>query len=55
MNIVLLSGVRQMLPAPAISLVLLPLVALDTFLAGVNFLSLRISFLGLPLALRTSE
>jgi hypothetical protein len=51
MNIVLLSGVRQMLPAPAISLVLLTLLALGTFLAGVNFLSLRISFLGLALAL----
>jgi hypothetical protein len=51
MNIVLLCGVRQMSPAPAISLVLLTLLALGTFLAGVNFLSLRISFLGLALAL----
>jgi hypothetical protein len=51
MNIVLLSGVRQMLPAPAASLVLLTLLALGTFLAGVNFLSLQICFLGLAMAL----
>jgi len=51
MNIVLLSPVRQMLPAPAISLVLLTLLALGTFLAGVNFLSLEICFLGLAMAL----
>jgi hypothetical protein len=51
MNIVLLSSVRQMLPAPAISLVLLTLLALGTFLAGVNLLSLQICFLGLALAL----
>src|SRR5262245_5211080 len=51
MNIVLMSSVRQMLPAPAISLVLLTLLALGTFLAGVNLLSLQICFLGLALAL----
>jgi len=51
MNIVLLPGVRNMLPAPAISLVLLMLLALGTFLAGVNLLSLPISFLGLAMAL----
>jgi hypothetical protein len=51
MNIVLLSGVRQMLPAPATSLVLLTLLALGTFLAGVNLLSLQICFLGLAMAL----
>jgi hypothetical protein len=51
MNIVLLPNVRNMLPAPAISLVLLMLVALGTFLAGVNLLSLPISFLGLAMAL----
>jgi hypothetical protein len=51
MNIVLLSGVRAMLPAPATSLVLLTLLALGTFLAGVNFLSLPICFLGLAMAL----
>ena len=50
MNIVLLSGVQSMLPAPATGLVLLTLLALGTFLAGVNFLSLRICFLGLALA-----
>ena len=47
MNIVLLSGVQKMLPAPATSLVLLTLLALGTFLAGVNLLSLQICFLGL--------
>jgi hypothetical protein len=51
MNIVLLSGFRTMLPAPATSLVLLTLLALGTFLAGVNFLSLQICFLGLAMAL----
>jgi hypothetical protein len=51
MNIVLLSGVRILLPAPATSLVLLTLLALGTFLAGLNFLSLPICFLGLAMAL----
>jgi hypothetical protein len=51
MNIVLLSAVQNMLPAPAMSLVLLTLLALGTFLAGVNFLSLQICFLGLAMAL----
>jgi hypothetical protein len=51
MNIVLLSGVRVMLPAPATSLVLLTLLALGTFLAGVNLPSLPICFLGLAMAL----
>jgi hypothetical protein len=51
MNIVLLSGVQRMLPAPATSLVLLTLLALGTFLAGVNLLSLQICFLGLAMAL----
>ena len=50
MNIVLLSGVQSMLPAPATSLVLLTLLALGTFLAGVNFLSLQICFLGVAMA-----
>jgi len=50
MNIVLLPNVQNMLPAPAVSLVLLMLVALGTFLAGVNLLSLPISFLGLAMA-----
>jgi len=51
MNIVLLSPAREMLPAPAISLVLLTLLALGTILAGVSFLSLQICFLGLAMAL----
>jgi hypothetical protein len=50
MNVVLLSGVRNLLPAPAAGLVLLTLLALGAFLAGVNFLSLRICFLGLAMA-----
>ena len=50
MNIVLLSGVQKMLPAPATGLVLLTLLALGTFLAGVNLLSLQICFLGLAMA-----
>ena len=50
MNIVLLSGVQSMLPAPATGLVLLTLLALGTFLAGVNFLSLQICFLGVAMA-----
>ena len=51
MNIVLLSGVQAALPRPATSLVLLTLLALGTFLAGVNFLSLQICFLGIAMAL----
>src|SRR5262245_12612793 len=47
MNIVLFSDVRQLLPGPATSLVLLTLLALGTFLAGINLLSLPIAFLGL--------
>jgi hypothetical protein len=50
MNIVLLPGLRMMLPVPAISLVLLTLLALGAFLAGVSFLSPQICFLGLALA-----
>jgi hypothetical protein len=48
---VLLPGLRTMLPVPAISLVLLTLLALGAFLAGVSFLSPQICFLGLALAL----
>jgi hypothetical protein len=51
MNIVLLSAVQNLLPAPAMSLFLLMLLALGTFLAGINFLSLQICFLGLAMAL----
>jgi hypothetical protein len=51
MNIMLLSGVQQLLPTLATSLVLLILLALGTFLAGVYLLSLQIGFLGIALAL----
>ena len=51
MNIVLLPGFQRLLPVPATSLVLLMLVALGTFLAGINLLSLQICFLGLAMAL----
>jgi hypothetical protein len=51
MNIMLLPGVQKMVPAPANSLVLLMLLALGTFLAGINLLSLEICFLGLAMAL----
>jgi hypothetical protein len=51
MNIMLLSGVQQLLPAQATSLVLLILLALGAFLAGLNLMSLQICFLGLALAL----
>ncbi len=49
MNIILLSGVQQLLPTPATGLVLLTLLALGTFLAGVSLLSLQIAFLGLAM------
>jgi hypothetical protein len=49
MNIMLASGVQQLLPTPATGLVLLTLLALGTFLAGVSLLSLQISFLGLAM------
>ena len=51
MNIMLLSGVQQLLPTLATSLVLLVLLALGTFVAGVHLRSLQIGFLGLALAL----
>ena len=51
MNIMLLSGVQQLLPTLATSLVLLILLGLGTFLAGVHLASLQIGFLGLALAL----
>ena len=50
MNMLLLPGVQKMLPAPATSLVLLTLLGLGTLLAGINLLSLEISFLGLAMA-----
>lgn len=51
MNIMLLSNVQQLIPALATSLTLLILLALGTFLAGLNLLSPQICFLGLALAL----
>jgi hypothetical protein len=51
MNIMLFSGVQQVLPTLATGLVLLIILALGTFLAGVHLLSLQIVFLGLALAL----
>jgi hypothetical protein len=51
MNIILLTGVQQLLPAPATSLVLLMLLALGSFLAGLNLASIELCFLGLVLAL----
>jgi hypothetical protein len=51
MNIMLVSGVQQLLPTPATSLVLLILLALGTFLAGISLLSLQIAFLGLAMGL----
>jgi hypothetical protein len=50
MNMVLYSSIQQMMPAPATSLILLTLLALGTFLAGVSLRSLDISFLGLAMA-----
>jgi hypothetical protein len=51
MNIMLVSGVQQLLPTPATGLVLLILLALGTFLAGISLLSLQIAFLGLAMGL----
>ncbi len=51
MNIMLVSGVQTLLPTPATSLVLLILLALGTFLAGVSLVSLQIGFLGLAMGL----
>jgi len=51
MNIMLLSSVQQFIPTLATSLVLLLLLALGTFLAGLNLSLLPICFLGLALAL----
>lgn len=49
MNIILVSGVQQLLPTPAASLVLLTLLALGTFLAGLSLLSPQICFLGIAM------
>ncbi|MGJ4946536.1 hypothetical protein ACQR1W_38690 [Bradyrhizobium sp. HKCCYLS1011] len=50
MNIVLISSVQQLLPTPASSLVLLVLLALGTFLAGLSLLLPQICFLGVAMA-----
>lgn len=47
MDIMLMSGVQQLLPTPATSLVLLTLLALGAFLAGVSL----IAFLGLAMGI----
>jgi hypothetical protein len=49
MNIILVSGVQRLLPTPATSLVLLTLLALGCFLAGLSLLSLRLCFLGVAM------
>lgn len=51
MNVMLLPGVQQLLPTLGISLILLVLLALGTFLAGVSLLSLQLAFLGVALVL----
>lgn len=51
MNITLLSGVQQLMPPMATSVVLLLLLGTGTFLAGVHLLSLELGFLGFALAM----
>jgi hypothetical protein len=51
MNLVLLPGFQQLLPVQTAGLVLLLLLGLGTFLAGIHLFSLRICFLGLAMAL----
>lgn len=51
MNIMLLTGVQRTLAWPGTSLVLLTLLALGTFLAGLALLSLPICFLGVAMVL----
>jgi len=51
MNIMLLAPVNNMVAAPANGLVLLMLLALGTFLAGINLVSVQNCFLGLAMAL----
>src|SRR5262249_10454885 len=51
MNIILLAGVQQFMPAPATGLVLLMLLALGAFPGRLNLSSLQIYFLGIPLAI----
>jgi hypothetical protein len=49
MNIMLVPRVQQLLTAPATGVILLTLLALGTFLAGVSLMSLRIGFLGVAM------
>jgi hypothetical protein len=51
MNLILLPTFQQLMPVPATGMMLLMLLALGAFLAGINLLSLRICFLGLAMAL----
>ncbi len=51
MNIMLMPSFQQWLPQPATGMVLLILLAVGTFLAGVHLLSLQVCFLGLAMAL----
>jgi hypothetical protein len=51
MNLVLLQGVQQVLPIQATGVVLLLLLGTGTVLSGLYLLSLRISFLGVAMAL----
>jgi hypothetical protein len=51
MNIMLMPSFQQWLPQPATGMVLLILLAVGTFLAGIHLLSLQVCFLGLAMAL----
>lgn len=51
MNIMLMPSIQQWLPQPATGMVLLILLAVGTFLAGIHLLSLQVCFLGLAMAL----
>ncbi len=51
MNIMLLAGVQQLLLPAGTSLVLLMLLALGAFLAGIHLLSIQLCFLGVVMAL----
>ena len=51
MNLVLLPGFQQVLPVQAAGLVLLLLLGVGTFLAGIYLMSLRICFLGFAMAM----
>ena len=54
MNLVLLPGFQQVLPVQAAGLVLLLLLGIGTFLAGIYLMSLRICFLGFAMAMSIS-